>query len=385
MESVKNWILGDGRLISDALEFIEQFADKLQQAGIPVSRLRVGFQTIHPQLDVWAYVWSKTDQKAIHWGGEHGIRKSDSYIGSPAEWVHKTQQTLRRRLDQLDPKTDHPVLFAQAEEGLIDYVMLPLKFLDNTTPVFNCATNSKTGFSDQNVLDLEQLAPYLSLIIEIHATRSIAITLLDTYVGHRSGERIMNGQFQRGDGEVIEAAIWFSDLRKFTEMSENLEKEEMFGLLNRYFQIIGDSVSSHGGEILKFIGDAVLAVFPVDETTSKTEACDAALLAAQQAFQEKTTENQTREEAEQPTIDFGIGLHFGKAIYGNVGSENRLDFTVMGPAVNLTSRLENLTKSSGEHLLYSQKFSENLTSKSKKLGNFQLRGIKREQTIFTPD
>ncbi|WP_169569712.1 adenylate/guanylate cyclase domain-containing protein [Sneathiella limimaris] len=382
-DQIIDWMMFEGRLEKDVLKFIDQFCHKLNENHIPVTRLRIGFKTIHPLLDIWAYIWSKEEGKTIEWGGQHGIRESASYYGSPAEWVHKHQKPFRRRLDQLDPEKDHNVLFELAGESLIDYLMLPMKFTDSSIPVITFVTDDKEGFSEEAVIFLEKLSYYIAPIIEIHAIRKIAVTLLDTYLGHRSGQRIMEGQIQRGDGEKIEAAIWFCDLRNFTALSSNLEENEMLQLLNTYFQILGDSISEQKGEILKFIGDAVLAVFPTTKRRSRETVCKAAYKAAQSALR-KMEELQIEDPENHEALKFGIGLHFGEAKYGNIGSTNRLDFTIIGNAVNLASRIEALTKTEEQNLLYSEVFANSLDIPSEKLGMYELKGIKKPQAVYHP-
>ncbi|WP_051548178.1 adenylate/guanylate cyclase domain-containing protein [Sneathiella glossodoripedis] len=380
MQQVIDWVLSDGRREKDALSFINTLCDRILGYGIPIARMRIGFRTIHPQLDIWAYIWTREDGRAVDWGGEHGIRSSSSYYGSPAEWVHKHQKPFRRRLDRLDPETDHNVLFEQAKEGLVDYLMLPMWFMDDTIPIITFVTDHSEGFTDQMVADLEVLAKYVSPIIEIHANRKIAVTLLETYVGHRSGQHVLEGQIQRGDGEEIEAAIWFCDLRGFTRLSNSLPKADLFSLLNTYFEIVGRHITENNGEILKFVGDAVLAVFPKEHERSKEQCCADALSAAQSALAEaKAIKNVDH-------LNFGIGLHYGKAMFGNVGTSNRLDFTVIGHAVNLASRVEALTKSASHNLLLSEDFATISVQKSNPIGVFNLHGIEAPQTVyFIPD
>lgn len=382
MKDVEEWLLAKGRLIPDALSFVDQLCAKINQAGIPVDRVRIGFKTIHPQMDVWAYYWTKSEGKAYLWGGEHGIRTSSSYYGSPAEWVHLNHATFRRKLDSLDPKKDHQLLFEQADLGFTDYIMLPLDFSDGSAAIIAYATAFDSGFSDQNIQDLERLIGFIGPIIEVHATRKIAITLLDTYIGHRSGERIMHGQIQRGDGEKIEAALWFSDLRNYTGLSEQYRQDVVFDLLNDYFQTISDVVGNHGGEILKFIGDAVLVIFPVDTDIGASTACNAALQAAREGFELFEEQNQTRLAQQKPLIKFGIGLNFGDVVFGNVGALDRLDFTVMGPAVNLTARLEELTKTADCPLLLSEEFARHADIKAESLGDFSFKGIRGQHEVF---
>lgn len=383
MQSVREWILKEGRLEPDPVKFVAELADRINQSGLQLDRIRIGFQTIHPQLDIWAFLWSSDTGKAETWGGEHGIRASASYYGSPAEWVHQHHQTFRRRLDQLDPEKDHNVLFEQAKQGLIDYVMLPLDFMDGSVALLSFATKRKSGFTEPEISDLESLIGYMGPIIEIHSTRKIANTLLDTYVGHRSGTRVMNGQIQRGDSETIEAAIWFSDLRNFTAQSETMDQLQLFGWLNSYFLILSDVTRKHGGEILKFLGDGVLVIFPVDGDITPDIACTAALEAAKEAVERAKIENKERQAGKQPLIKFGLGLHFGEVFYGNVGAPDRLDFTVMGPSVNLTSRLEGVSKEVGHNVVVSREFAAHIPDKLEPIGDYELKGVSEAQKLYT--
>lgn len=382
MEEIEDWLRTKGRLIPDALAFVEDLCHKMIQSGIPISRVRIGFRTLHPQMEFWAYTWTESEDIARDWGGRHGISNSPSYFGSPAEWVHQNHKTFRKKLTTLDPETDHPVLFEQAEAGLTDYIMMPLDFSDGTAAVISFVTRAKGGFSQDNSERLEKLIGTIGPIIEVHATRKIAVTLLNTYIGHRSGEKVMSGNIKRGDGEDIEAALWFCDLRNYTALSEHYNQREIFDLLNDYFQTISDIIQLYDGEILKFIGDAVLIIFPVDKTITPSKACNAALSAAQDSLLQFENQNKVRHVSQKPLINFGIGLHFGHVTFGNVGAINRLDFTVMGQAVNLTSRLEQLTKRTGDALLMSQDFSDHLDRETRCIGEFSLKGIDLKQSVF---
>ncbi len=229
---------------------------------------------------------------------------------------------------------------------------------------------------------MKRIVGFIGPIIEVHATRKLALTLLDTYVGPRSGKRVMSGQIHRGDGEEINAALWFCDLRNYTALSEQYNKDEVFDLLNNYFETVSRIVTDRGGEILKFVGDAILVVFPVDKQNTAAKACSAALAAAKESFGKFEKLNSERSSEKKPEIQFGIGLHFGNVIYGNVGAIDRLDFTVIGPAVNLTARLEALTKHINYPLLMSEDFSKHVETETQFVGNFALKGIQNEQSVY---
>jgi len=312
----------------------------------------------------------------------HGYKDNDTYIGSPMQHVVETGTPFRRRLDALDEDRDHRLLFELAADGATDYLALPLVFSDGSVSNLIFASNSKGGFSDQDVAGFEELAPYVTPIFEVLATRKLARTLLDTYVGPRTGERVLSGQIKRGDGEVIHAATWFSDLRDFTALTERLEPKDLLAMLNSYFEAIAAAVTARGGEVLRFIGDAMLIVFPVGPAGSQEEACAAAVDAAKDAINTLAALNIRRKRAGQPPIHFGVGLHLGEVIYGNVGAPDRLDFTVMGPAVNRTARLEGLTKALGHGLIMFGEFAGLIGEDTQSLGFYALKGVAGEQEVF---
>jgi len=190
---------------------------------------------------------------------------------------------------------------------------------------------------------------------------------------------------KRGDADVINAALWFSDLREFTHLTETLPTDQVIELLNEYFEFIAAAVTSRGGEILRFIGDAMLIVFPIDAKVTKKAACIAALESARDAQQTLAALNHQRRRHLQPEIIFGVGLNVGEVIYGNVGAPDRLDFTVMGPAVNRTARLESLTKIIGESILVSKDFSDQVDCPMHYFGEHKMKGIAKPQMVFAPD
>jgi len=218
--------------------------------------------------------------------------------------------------------------------------------------------------------------------LEIQALRRTARTLLDTYVGQQSGGRVLEGQITRGSGETIRAVIWLCDLRGFTGLSEMLPREALIDLLNAYFGPMCDAVSAHGGEVLKFIGDAMLAIFPIEADAAAT--CANAMIAAERAKVALSAENRRRTEAGLPRIEYGLALHVGDVMYGNIGSDTRLDFTVIGPAVNLTARIESMCRQLSRQILLSSDFVELGGVAANSLGSFSLKGVAANQQIFEP-
>jgi adenylate cyclase len=265
-------------------------------------------------------------------------------------------------------------------DGFTDYVVYAVPFADGTHKALSLATKRRDGFHGHETALFEAMIPAVGFNLEVQALRRTARTLLDTYIGRQSGGRVLDGQIQRGVGETIRAVIWLCDLRGFTGLSETLPRDALIDLLNSYFGPMGDAVSEQGGEILKFIGDAMLAIFPVTDDPAAT--CGAALTAASRAQAALMEENRRRDAEGLARIDYGLALHVGDVMYGNIGSHTRLDFTVIGPAVNLTARIESMCRELGQPLLLSSDFVSAAGIAARSLGTFALKGVGREQQIF---
>lgn len=382
LDTVVDWLFRESRTISDGKLFVEQLGKQLISSGAPVWRLRLGCRIIHPQFGGLSFTWSGEMEQALEFQPKHGFLENDVYVGSPFQYVVETGKSFRCRMHELDESKDHQLLFDLAAEGATDYLAVPMRMSDGSTSNCVFASKSDQGFNDDDIILMEELSLYVAPVFEIIALRRLARTILNTYVGPRTGERVLSGQIKRGDGEIIHSAIWFSDLRDFTPLTEALEPQALLDLLNAYFEIVSAAVTARGGEVLKFIGDAMLIVFPVGEASSPNQACEAALEAAKDAFGELAALNLRRMLADQPTIRFGVGLHLGELIYGNVGAPDRLDFTVVGPAVNRTARLEGLTKDLGQPLLMSADFSALVSADTRSLGFHSMKGIAEKQEVF---
>lgn len=378
---VVDWLQREGRLGADPLDWIGALASRLAAAGAPLWRLRLGFFTIHPQVAAWAYVWKRGAGTQIE-RFEHGVRSNPAFIGSPAQRMMQTGAPVRARLDRL-ASGEHRLLHELAADGGTDYVLLPLRFSDGSLNVFAVATDDPAGFDAGDLAGFEILSHALGAALEASVMRQVARTLLDTYVGRRTGARILNGRIRRGDADVIPAALWYSDLRDFTPLTETLPAARLLETLNAYFELVAEAVTPRGGEILRFIGDAMLIVFPAEEPGRLGPACEAALEAALDAFARLDSLNKRRRAAHCPEIQFGVGLNAGEVVYGNVGAPDRLDFTVMGPAVNRAARLEALTKELREPLLMSAQFARLAGRPLRPLGAHSLRGLPEPVDVFT--
>jgi adenylate cyclase len=370
------------RLIADPLALLDALAERLNAAGANVSRAGFTVRTIHPQLLAWGCYWTR-NEKSQMFLGRHGTQNSAAFIGSPVQYVYENRQPFHRRMESLDDQRDPALLHELRAAGMTDYYALPLFFGSGEINFMTVATAAPAGFTDDDLDRFEALANLLVPLLEVIQARRMTLGLLDAFVGPRISERILQGQVKRGDGDRIEAAFWYSDLRGFTALSESLPAEQLLLLLNDYFENCADAAAARGGEILQFIGDAILIVFEIKRPEDEAAVCDAALDAAVAAFASIAVVNHRRREAGLPEIEFGLGLHIGTVTHANVGSPNRLAFNVVGPAVNKTARLQSLSKQAGEPLLLSKEFAAHIRRPLRSIGHFDLRGVSGPQEMFT--
>ena len=382
LEPIGVWLLTEGRTLSDPVALVAGLMARLDTAGARVDRIRVGSETLHPQLIAWSVLWSRKVGARVE-TVENGLQTTEAYIGSPMQFVREENRPFRRRLDSPVSDEEHMVLHDMQATGMTDYVAVPLLLGSGTVVSMTLATAAPAGFSDADVARFAALSNLIAPLIEIIAMRRTTLGLLDTFVGPRISERILHGQVRRGDGDRIEAAFWYSDLRGFTSLSESLPTAELLHLLNAYFEYCAAAAAARGGEILQFIGDAILIVFEIRDPEQQAAVCDSALDAAIDAFDSIAVVNHRRRRADQPVIEFGLGLHLGTVTHANVGSPNRLAFNVVGPAVNMTARIQAMTKETGVHLLLSADFAGLIERPLRSVGKHDLRGVARAQELFT--
>src|SRR5689334_8115832 len=334
------------------------FADmciRLQQAGIPLKRATLHLLIQHPQWLGARILWADGMREAEINRVDFDVRERSEYIGSPANEIQDGAAEVRENFER-DPSQGrkHAVYDEMRAKGLTDYVAWPLYHTLGKRHIVTFATDRKGGFDDAQIAALQNLLPTLALVSEIRMKNRLARTLLETYVGSHAGELILAGATRRGSGTTVRAAIMICDLRDFPRISDNWPRDDVIDLLNDYFDAISEPIARHGGEILKFMGDGLLAIFPL----SQPSACADLLHAVTEARQAMAALNERNREAGFAPLSYGIGVHVGDVMYGNIGSRTRLDFTVIGPAVNMASRLETLTKQLGKPVLLSRAFAD---------------------------
>jgi len=383
LQPVNDWLFRHGRLIENQHDFVTALSNNLLQAGAPIDRLQIMSPTINPLYSGTSAIWRKRTGQTTPFQAHHGLRLTERYIGSPLQKLLESGRGVRQSLIDL-PGDAHAAFTELADEGFTDYYAMPVTFNSGLNSAFIVSSRKPGGFSDCDINNFRRMRDYVAPTLEVFSLRQLTSSLLDTYLGKRTGKKVMSGMIKRGDADMIHAALWFSDLRDFTQMTENLPADKLLKILNDYFEFVAAAVTARGGEILRFIGDAMLIVFPIDEHTSRQTACKAAIDAAHDAQQSLATLNHMRRRHGETEIRFGVGLNVGEVIYGNVGAPDRLDFTVMGPAVNRTARLESLTKVVGESVLCSKDFADNIDCPVISLGEHMMKGIKKPQAVFVP-
>lgn len=371
-----DWLVDGAPGASTPQAVVARLGPGLLEAGIPVTRVAAFVRTLHPHIMGRAFLWHRGSAEVDIREAPYGMLREDTYTKSPVGTVYVTGKEIRRRLDGSEP-LDMQDLRDLAAAGLTDYVVLPMAFLDGEVHAITIATDAPEGFSEAHLAGLRHIIRPLARLAEILALRRTATNLLSAYVGRDAGERILRGQVHRGDTESIRCVLWFSDLRGFTALSAHRDPRDIILLLNRIFDCQVPAVEQAGGQVLKFMGDGMLAVFPI--ATDPRSVARAALVAATEAL---TALDAMNAAAVGPPLSFGIALHLGDVAYGNVGGVGRLDFTCIGPAVNFASRLESLTGRLGRRLLISEDVASLLGPSVRLLGAFELRGVEGEQNVY---
>jgi adenylate cyclase len=380
-DDVLHWLTNDVRDERFIDNIFAGMCLRLQRAGIPLKRATLHVVIQHPQWLGARIMWADGMRDAEITRVDHDVRGRFEFIGSPASEILDGGTELREKLTG-DPalRRKHAVYDDMRQSGLSDYVAWPLYHTLGKRHMVTFATDRASGFDDAHLASLRKLLPILALVSEIRVKNRLARTLLETYVGSHAGELILAGATRRGTGTTVRAAIMICDLRDFTHISDNWPRDDVIDLLNGYFDAMSEPIARHGGEILKFIGDGLLAIFPLSEPN----ACANLLHAVTEARQAMIALNRKNSETGRAPLNYGIGIHVGDVMYGNIGSSARLDFTVIGPAVNMASRLEALTKQLGKTVLLSHAFADLVKGdfELEHVGEFPVRGFNAPVELF---
>ncbi|RMD61846.1 MAG: adenylate/guanylate cyclase domain-containing protein [Alphaproteobacteria bacterium] len=384
---IVTWLLEEERLrAARTARLLDHMVQKLRAAGIPLDRVSLHIQQLHPQLAARSFAWDYETGHSVEVGYQHSVRNTDSYLASPVRIIYEGGRALRRRLEDPTCARDYPVLEELGARGFTDYVIAALPFSGEVTNAISIATCRPGGFSDLDLAILDEVHGAFAAVLELQQVRRTARDLLSTYVGRDTGERIFNGLIRRGEGERIHAVLWYCDLRGFTELSQNEPLEDIITLLNDYFDAAAQAVERHEGEILKFIGDAILAIFPCRaDDVRQCRITDAAVAAAENAVANVASLSQQRTHDGRPPVRCAVAIHIGEVMYGNVGSADRLDFTVIGPAVNMVTRMEKVCAMLDLPIVVSGDVARIASRPFRAIGRHALKGIAQPQELFVPD
>jgi adenylate cyclase len=384
IETIIEWLIGDARQISSFARMVDELSWRLLAAGIPVLRVNLRGGTLHPQFLGLVYVWWRTSAQTQEIMITHEVADLIPPEQNPVVRVGNGE-ILRRRLDAPEAQLDFAILHDLKARGATDYFALPVGGAFGPGSYMAVyVTDMPGGFSERAIADLTAVSERLSITADMNSQRQIAQNVLKAYLGPQTGRKVLAGQIRRGSGEAIAAVLWSSDLRRFTQMSDRLPGESVIAILNDLFDLQAKAIAKRGGEILKFIGDGLLAIFPVTNPAEAAQTAGNALKAAEEALAELRIRNAKAVPAGEPPLEIVIALHYGTVIYGNVGAADRLDFTVIGPAVNLVSRIEAIAKSLDLPLIVSDDFTRAYGGTLKSIGLHQLRGLDLPHELFTP-
>lgn len=386
---VESWLLGEAVEQDDLLPLFESLVWRLVAAGVPLDRASLHVGTLHPQLFGFAWNWNADDGLCDEVKVAEDSLKTEAYKRNPLYRVIEHGETVQASTENDKEVARYPLLAELRKQGITAYLALPLRAGGAYHNAATAATKRPGGFEETELAALRQIFRIFALHVERHIALRISRNVLETYLGAAAGEKVLHGSIKRGDGEPIRAILWASDLRGFTDLADRLAEQDMLALLNAYFERLVAAVMTHDGQVLKFIGDGLLAVFPYSAFAGETEAAEAALaaaeeaLAAVEALNGAPPEALARIEGWRP-LKSGIALHDGAVFFGNVGAPGRLDFTVIGPAVNAASRVEALSKNLGRAILITEPVARLLSRPLEDLGEHRLRGLAKPLGLFSP-
>ena len=380
LQKLTEWLIDGARTAPSPPRMMAETCERLVAAGLPLWRVGIFIRTLHPDIIGRNLIWRPGEEVAVG-SANYDTLNSPEFLNSPLAIVFREGREVRARLDGPDGRR-FPLFDDLREEGVTDYIALPLAHIDGSFHASSWTTKQPGGFTDEQLNALRSLMAPFARLVEIIRLRRTASILLDTYVGNRAGERILGGQIRRGHTDTMNAAIWLSDLRGFTALSDRLPAETVVDILNQYFDCQVAAIRTHDGEVLKFMGDGLLAVFPIDEYVGDVRKVCARVL-------EAARESRANVEALQypigDTIErfrFGVALHVGRILYGNIGGGDRLDFTCIGPAINLAARLEKMASRLHRTIVASRAFADACPDAWADLGEFPIAGFSKPERVY---
>lgn len=396
-DGLGQWTLQQGLHETTVSDLVQGFGRRLVAGGIPVSRISIGGMVLHPVFGATDVVWEADHDQVSVSRVPRGIITKPEFQNAP--FFHMAANGIpfeRHLIEQAELETEYPLFDRLRASGTTDYFAF-FQSYGNTEELLWAdlppgmagvlgafSTRRAGGFADLEIEYLKAMSVPLAMAIKATTSYDLSKALLDTYLGKYSGGHVLDGLVERGDGRLIDCVLWYCDLRDSTRLADETPLDDYLVTLNDYFDCTAGAVLDHGGEVLKFIGDAVMAIFPVEDGTRPTsDMCRAALMTAKDALARAQNLNEQRITDGLPEIKFGIALHVGQVMYGNVGTDRRLDFTVIGPAANEVARLDGLSKKLQTPIVASATFDAEYPEELAALGTHEVQGVAQGLTAFT--
>ncbi len=372
-------------------EQLAGFAELINLAGFPMKRASIGMRTLHPQFGALTYIWRPDEDRVEYSPQKRTVQELAAFRQSPVNFMLKSgETTLRHRLDSGE-ELAFPILEKLRGEGMTDYAAGIVRY-DTASHgssalegvFFSCATDDPAGFHTGQLQQVFELLPYFAIAVKSRLTYDVASTVTKTYLGKDAGRRVLTGEIERGTTQTIKAVIWYFDLQGFTNLAETTPGEQMIAMLDEYFGAVVGAVEAYGGDVLKFMGDGLLAIFKFSDDGGAC--CSRAIGAADELLGTMATINNRRKAEGLVLTNFSLALHLGDLMYGNIGSEDRLDFTVIGPAVNMVARIQAMCRPLEQDLIISSAMAGSAVRERKRIfsiGQHVLRGIPEPQELFS--
>ena len=380
-DEINHWLISEARALGDGAAIVNGYAARLVSAGVPLLRANIAQRFANPLLVAWGVIW--TPEGSSEYDVTHEMLKTVSYVGSPFEYVLENETTLHKSLIDLDARTEHSSYIELADAGGKDLFATFLLYGDGSKNGCTFVTGDPAGFSQENIDLIQNTRFGLASAMEPVTMRRSTESLLRAYIGNGPATAVTEGSIMRGEQVALEAVVMFTDLRGFTEKSEKWDDSRLLRALNGYFDAVVKGVEDNGGDVLKFMGDGILSIFKIDESKPAAEQCHCAIRAASAALAELDLLNTQRAVENEDSLSIGVGINLGTVTYGNIGSPDRLDFTVLGRAVNIASRVQDLCKSVGKPVLVTQSVADCIQDELHHQGSHAVRGVAEPVAVFS--
>lgn len=387
IDDIEDWLIGQALGSPNLASMFAEMCERLRLCSVPVDRAMLTWSTLHPLIEA-EYAYWENGSTVHHERIAHAQEESEEWLNSPVRAVLLNREPmLRRRLTNANAPYDYPLLSELSENGYTDYMVLPTEFelpaikgeYPNTGIIVSWATREENGFSDDALTAIRYIQKRLALAARATIEGQITRTIAETYLGKIAGGKVLNGQIRHGDGETIDAVIYFSDMRHSTAIAEALGPDDYLTWLNAYFEATAGAVLANGGEVLDFIGDAVLGVFPTAQQ-DLASAVTKAIAATDDTRMRLQTINAG--SSHKHPLKAGIALSIGSVMFGNIGVSDRLTFSVIGQSVHAAARIESLTKTAGSDVLMTDDVAKLAGNRSRPVGEYELGGFTGRKSLF---